>query len=89
MARLWQFLTNSRVLAVIGIAALAAVLLLGAESLEVAAIWAVLPACCCWPPGAAGGCARLAAQARQPPASARPWSPRHRPDGNDGKAAQR
>jgi type VI secretion system protein ImpL len=42
MARLWQFLTNSRVLAVIGIAALAAVLLLGAESLEVAAIWAVL-----------------------------------------------
>jgi type VI secretion system protein ImpL len=42
MARLWQFLTNSRVLAVIGIAALAAVLILGAESLEVAAIWAVL-----------------------------------------------
>jgi type VI secretion system protein ImpL len=42
MARLWQFLTNTRVLAVIGIAALAAVLLLGAESLEVAAIWAVL-----------------------------------------------
>lgn len=42
MARLWQFLTNSRVLAAIGIAALAALLLLGAESLEVAAIWAVL-----------------------------------------------
>ncbi len=42
MARLWQFLTNSRVLAVIGIAALAAILLLGAESLEVAAIWAGL-----------------------------------------------
>jgi type VI secretion system protein ImpL len=42
MARLWQFLTNSRVLAVIGIAALAGILLLGAESLEVAAIWAVL-----------------------------------------------
>jgi type VI secretion system protein ImpL len=42
MARLWQFLTNSRVLAVIGIAAVAALLLLGAESLEVAAIWAVL-----------------------------------------------
>jgi type VI secretion system protein ImpL len=42
MARLWQFLTNSRVLAVIGIAALAGFLLLGAESLEVAAIWAVL-----------------------------------------------
>jgi type VI secretion system protein ImpL len=42
MARLWQFLTNSRVLAVIGIAGLAAFLFLGAESLEVAAIWAVL-----------------------------------------------
>jgi type VI secretion system protein ImpL len=42
MARLWQFLTNSRVLAVIGIAALAGLLVLGAESLEVAAIWAVL-----------------------------------------------
>ncbi|MGJ7915501.1 type VI secretion system membrane subunit TssM [Massilia sp. LXY-6] len=42
MARLWQFLTNSRVLAVIGIAALAGFLFLGAESLEVAAIWAVL-----------------------------------------------
>jgi type VI secretion system protein ImpL len=42
MARLWQFLTNRRVLAVIGIAALAGLLFLGAESLEVAAIWAVL-----------------------------------------------
>lgn len=42
MARLWQFLSNSRVLAVIGIAALAGLLVLGAESLEVAAIWAVL-----------------------------------------------
>jgi type VI secretion system protein ImpL len=42
MARLWQFLTNSRVLAVIGLAALAGFLVLGAESLEVAAIWAVL-----------------------------------------------
>ncbi|MCS0590233.1 type VI secretion system membrane subunit TssM [Massilia norwichensis] len=42
MARLWQFLTNRRVMAVIGIAALAAFLFLGAESLEVAAIWAVL-----------------------------------------------
>jgi type VI secretion system protein ImpL len=42
MARLWQFLTNRRVMAVIGIAALAGFLLLGAESLEVAAIWAVL-----------------------------------------------
>jgi type VI secretion system protein ImpL len=42
MARLWQFLTNSRVLAVIGIAGLAGFLFLGAESLEVAAIWALL-----------------------------------------------
>jgi type VI secretion system protein ImpL len=42
MARLWQFLTNRRVMAVIGIAALAGFLFLGAESLDVAAIWAVL-----------------------------------------------
>jgi type VI secretion system protein ImpL len=42
MARLWQFLTNRRVMAVIGIAALAGLLFLGAESLEVAAIWVVL-----------------------------------------------
>jgi type VI secretion system protein ImpL len=42
MARLWQFLTNSRVLAVIGIAGLAAFLFVGAESLEVAAIWTLL-----------------------------------------------
>ncbi|WP_426173600.1 type VI secretion system membrane subunit TssM [Massilia sp. TWR1-2-2] len=40
MARLWQFLTDSRVLGVIGLAALAAFLLLGADTLEVAAIWA-------------------------------------------------
>jgi type VI secretion system protein ImpL len=40
MARLWQFLTDSRVLGVIGLAALAAFLLLGAETLQVAAIWA-------------------------------------------------
>jgi type VI secretion system protein ImpL len=42
MARLWQFLTDRRVLAVIGIAVLAACLLLGADSLDVALIWAVL-----------------------------------------------
>jgi type VI secretion system protein ImpL len=42
MARLWQFLTNSRVLAVIGIAALAAFLFLGADTLDIAALWAVL-----------------------------------------------
>ena len=40
MARLWQFLTDSRVLGVIGLAALAALLLLGADTLQVAAIWA-------------------------------------------------
>jgi len=42
MARLWQFLTDRRVLAVIGITVLAACLLLGADSLDVALIWAVL-----------------------------------------------
>ncbi|HZV65565.1 MAG TPA: type VI secretion system membrane subunit TssM, partial [Telluria sp.] len=40
MRRLWQFLTDSRVLGVIGLVALAAFLLLGAEMLEIAAIWA-------------------------------------------------
>ena len=40
MARLWQFLTDSRVLGIIGLAALAAFLLLGADTLQVAAIWA-------------------------------------------------
>jgi type VI secretion system protein ImpL len=42
MARLWQFLTNSRVLAVIGCAAFAAFLLLGADTLGIALLWAVL-----------------------------------------------
>lgn len=42
MARLWQFLTDSRVLGVIGLAALAALLFLLTESLEVAAIWALI-----------------------------------------------
>jgi type VI secretion system protein ImpL len=40
MHRLWQFFTDSRVLGVIGLAALAAFLLLGADTLQVAAIWA-------------------------------------------------
>ncbi|MEO7493501.1 MAG: type VI secretion system membrane subunit TssM [Massilia sp.] len=40
MARLWKFLTDSRVLGVIGLAAFAAFLLLGADSLQIAAIWA-------------------------------------------------
>jgi type VI secretion system protein ImpL len=39
MARLWQFLTDSRVLVVIGVAALAAFL---TDTLQVAAIWAVI-----------------------------------------------
>jgi type VI secretion system protein ImpL len=43
-SRIWQFLTNSRVLVVIGLVALAAFLFLGAESLELAAIWAVVAA---------------------------------------------
>ena len=42
MARIWQCLTDRRVLVSIGIAALAAFILLAAESLEVAAIWAML-----------------------------------------------
>lgn len=42
MARLWQFLTNSRVLGVLGLAALAAFLLIAADSFEIAAIWALL-----------------------------------------------
>jgi len=42
MSRLWQFLTNSRVLAVFGLLALSALLFLGADTLEIAALWAVL-----------------------------------------------
>jgi type VI secretion system protein ImpL len=44
MARLWQFLTNSRVMACIGIAIFAAFLFIGADTLEIAALWAVLAA---------------------------------------------
>ncbi|MDL2355601.1 MAG: type VI secretion system membrane subunit TssM [Pseudomonadota bacterium] len=44
MARLWQLLTDSRVLGVIGLAALAAFLLLAADTLHVAAIWAAVAA---------------------------------------------
>jgi type VI secretion system protein ImpL len=39
MHRIWQFLTDTRVLIVIGFAALAAFLFLGADTIEVAAIW--------------------------------------------------
>jgi type VI secretion system protein ImpL len=42
MARLWQFLSDRRVLAVIGIGALAAFLMSGATSIDVALIWAAL-----------------------------------------------
>ncbi|MFL6675071.1 MAG: type VI secretion system membrane subunit TssM [Massilia sp.] len=42
MARIWQFLTDSRVLVAIGVSALAAFLILGADTLQVAAIWAVI-----------------------------------------------
>ncbi|WP_426195180.1 type VI secretion system membrane subunit TssM [Massilia sp. DWR3-1-1] len=42
MARLWQFLTDSRVFGLIGFVAVAAFLLLGAHFLEVAAIWAAV-----------------------------------------------
>jgi type VI secretion system protein ImpL len=44
MSRIWQFLTSSRVLGMIGLAALAAFLFLATETLEVAAIWAVAAA---------------------------------------------
>jgi type VI secretion system protein ImpL len=42
MARLWQFLTDRRVLGVIGLGVLAACLMLGAASLDVALLWAAL-----------------------------------------------
>ena len=44
MRRLWQFLTDQRVLGVIGLAALAAFLFLGAETLQLGAIWAAAAA---------------------------------------------
>jgi type VI secretion system protein ImpL len=42
MARLWQFLTDRRVLVAIGVAALAAILVIGAEVLGVGLIWAAI-----------------------------------------------
>ena len=39
MQRIWQFLTNRRFLVLVGIAALAAFLFLGADAIEVATIW--------------------------------------------------
>ncbi|GAB3435570.1 type VI secretion system membrane subunit TssM [Massilia solisilvae] len=51
MARLWQFLTDSRVLAVIGISAFALFLFLIADTFEIALIWALIAALAllaCW-----------------------------------------
>ncbi len=42
MARIWQLLTDSRVLVVIGIAALAACLLIGADLIGIDLIWALI-----------------------------------------------
>jgi type VI secretion system protein ImpL len=39
MQRIWYFLTDTRTLALIGFAALAAFLFIGADSLEIAAVW--------------------------------------------------
>ena len=44
MARLWKFLTDSRVLVVIGITALLGFLLLGAETFEIGLIWSLIAA---------------------------------------------
>ncbi len=40
MQRIWQFLTHTNTLAVIGFAALAGFLFLGASAMQLAAIWA-------------------------------------------------
>ncbi len=42
MQRIWQFLLDPRVLAVIGLAALAGFLLVGADALRIGLVWAVL-----------------------------------------------
>jgi hypothetical protein len=42
MQRIWQFFLDPRVLAVIGIAALAGLLLLGADALRVGMVWAAV-----------------------------------------------
>ncbi|WP_313705756.1 type VI secretion system membrane subunit TssM [Massilia sp.] len=44
MARLWKFLTDSRVLVAIGISALLGFLLLGAETFEIGLIWSLIAA---------------------------------------------
>lgn len=51
MARLWKFLTDSRVLAAIGLAALAAILVIGAGLLGIGLVWAAIGALAllaCW-----------------------------------------
>ena len=42
MARIWNFLTDTRVLVVIGVAALAAILLIGAAVLDIDPLWAAI-----------------------------------------------
>jgi type VI secretion system protein ImpL len=42
MSRLWQFLTDSRVLAVIGLTAFLAFLFITAQTFEIALIWALI-----------------------------------------------
>jgi type VI secretion system protein ImpL len=42
MQRLWQFLLDTRTLAVIGLLALAALLFVGADTLKIGAVWAVI-----------------------------------------------
>ncbi|NMM38561.1 MAG: type VI secretion system membrane subunit TssM [Glaciimonas sp.] len=42
MQRIWQFLTDTRTLVIIGFAALAAFLFLGARALQIAAIWVAI-----------------------------------------------
>ena len=42
MSRLWKFLTDSRVLGVVGITALAAILVLGASALGIGLVWAAI-----------------------------------------------
>ena len=96
MSRLWQFLTNSRVLGVIGLAALAAFLFLGAETLEVAAIWAVIAAAGlmlawgvfwlgrrAWRKRAAGSLADMLVAGASPDASGEPGAIRPGPLRND------
>ena len=51
MQRIWQFLTDTRTLAFIGFAALAAFLIIGASSLEIGLIWVAIllaVALFCW-----------------------------------------